>query len=142
MFVSSITLPQTRLLHSAQQSGGSSLHSIEWKPLIDSYLTQTQMKGPQTTISPSVYQCSMLNESTGLTGCCTYIRMHHQCKYLNNVVEAHCYSLQCRPIDCEQIHSRINQQLIAGRFGHKGLRQLHTTDSATYLLTINLPANT
>ena len=32
----------------------------------------------------------------------------------------------CRRIDCEQIRSRINQQLIAGRFGHEGLRQLHT----------------
>ena len=40
------------------------------------------------------------------------------------VVEAHCYALQCMRINCEQIRSRINQQLI---------------DSATYLLTINLP---
>ena len=46
--------------------------------------------------------------------------------YLNSVVEAHCYALQCRRIDCEQIRSRINQQLIAGRFGHEGLRQLLT----------------
>ena len=44
----------------------------------------------------------------------------------DNVVEAHCYALQCRRIDCEQIRSRINQQLIAGRFGHEGLRQLRT----------------
>ena len=28
--------------------------------------------------------------------------------------------------DCEQIRSRINQQLIAGHFGHEGLRQLCT----------------
>ena len=28
----------------------------------------------------------------------------------------------CRQIACEQIHSRINQQLIAGHFGHEGLR--------------------
>ena len=35
------------------------------------------------------------------------------------VVEAHCYAPQCRRIDCEQIHSRINQPLIAGRFGPK-----------------------
>ena len=27
----------------------------------------------------------------------------------------------CRQIDCEQIRSRINQQLIAGHFGHEGL---------------------
>ena len=50
----------------------------------------------------------------------------------------------CRVADscCGQIRSRINQQLIAGRFSHKGLRQLRTklfTNSATYLLTINLP---
>ena len=43
-----------------------------------------------------------------------------------NVVEAHCCTLHCRRIDCEQIRSRINQQLIAGCFSHKGLRQLHT----------------
>ena len=35
---------------------------------------------------------------------------------LCNVVEAHCYALQCRRIDCEQLCSSINQQLIAGRF--------------------------
>ena len=44
----------------------------------------------------------------------------------SNVVEPHCYALQCRRIDCEQFCSRINQQLIAGRFGHEGLRQLRT----------------
>ena len=32
----------------------------------------------------------------------------------------------CRRIDCEQLRSRINQQLIAGSFGHEGLRQLRT----------------
>ena len=42
------------------------------------------------------------------------------------VVEAHCYAIQCRRIDCEQIRSRINPQLIAGRFSHEGLRQLRT----------------
>ena len=42
------------------------------------------------------------------------------------IVEAHCYALQCRRIDCEQIRSRINQQLIAGRFGHECLHQLRT----------------
>ena len=30
---------------------------------------------------------------------------------MNNVVEAHCYPLQCRRIDCEQLHS-VNYQLI------------------------------
>ena len=30
----------------------------------------------------------------------------------------------CRLIDCEQLHSSINCQLIAGCFGHVGLRQL------------------
>ena len=34
-------------------------------------------------------------------------------KWRMHVVEAHCYSLQCRQIDCEQICSTINQQLIA-----------------------------
>ena len=29
-----------------------------------------------------------------------------------NAVKAHCYALQCRRIDCEQIRSRINQQLV------------------------------
>ena len=43
-----------------------------------------------------------------------------------NVVEAHCYAFQCRRIDCEQIRSRIDQHLIAGRFSHEGLRQLRT----------------
>ena len=33
-----------------------------------------------------------------------------------NVVEAHCCALQCRQIDCEQICTRINQQLIARDF--------------------------
>ena len=47
-------------------------------------------------------------------------------KHMCNVVEAHCYALQCRQIDFEQIRSRINQQLIAGRFSHEGLHQLHT----------------
>ena len=29
----------------------------------------------------------------------------------------------CRRSDCEQLHCSINQQLIAGRFGHKGLKR-------------------
>ena len=46
----------------------------------------------------------------------------------------------CRWIDSEQIRSRINQQLIAECFGHKGLRGWNIlSDTATYLLTINLP---
>ena len=40
--------------------------------------------------------------------------------------EAHCYVLHCKRIDCEQLRSSINQQLIAGRFSHEGLRHLHT----------------
>ena len=58
---------------------------------------------------------------------CSYTQ--EQCygwHYYNHVVEAHCYALQYRRIDCEQICSRINQQLIAGRFGHESLRQLRT----------------
>ena len=43
-----------------------------------------------------------------------------------NIIEAHCYALQCRRIDCEQLCSSINQQLIAGCFSHKGLHQLRT----------------
>ena len=43
----------------------------------------------------------------------------------------------CRRIDGEQICSRINQQLIAGRSGHKDLCQLRTklkdTQCETYL---------
>ena len=31
-----------------------------------------------------------------------------------------------RQIDCEQICNRINQQLIAGHYGHEGLCQLCT----------------
>ena len=31
-----------------------------------------------------------------------------------------------RRIACEQLRSSINQQLIKGRFGHEGLRQLCT----------------
>ena len=78
----------------------------------------------------------------------------------HNVVEAHCYALQCRRIDGEQLRSSINQQLIAGHFSHEGLRQLRTKlfcmqltkafvakmscnqlliDTATQLLTINSP---
>ena len=49
-----------------------------------------------------------------------------------NVVEAHCYALQCRRIGCEQLRYSINQQLIAGRFGHKALCQL-------CMLTLNSP---
>ena len=44
----------------------------------------------------------------------------------DNVVEAHCYAHQYSRIDCEHIRSRINQQLVAGRFGHEGLRQQST----------------
>ena len=55
------------------------------------------------------------------------------CNQLNDAFAFHDY----RRIDCEQIHSRINQQLIAGRFGHEGLRQLRTklkdTQCETYL---------
>ena len=51
------------------------------------------------------------------------------CGYSNilvdNVAETHCYALQCRQIDCEQLHGGINQQLIAGRFGYEGIHQLH-----------------
>ena len=46
-----------------------------------------------------------------------------------NVVEALCYALQCRQIDCEQLCSSINQQLMAGCFSHKGLHQLRTKQS-------------
>ena len=42
------------------------------------------------------------------------------------VVEAHCYALQSRQIDCEHLHSSIYQQLIAARFSHEGLCQLRT----------------
>ena len=50
----------------------------------------------------------------------------HQHPSVNNVVEAHCYTLQYRWIDCEQVRSRINQKLISGLFRHEGLRQLRT----------------
>ena len=53
-----------------------------------------------------------------------HMYVHHV--QIDNVIEAHCYALQCGRIDCEQIRSRINQQLIAGRFGHEGLCQLCT----------------
>ena len=33
------------------------------------------------------------------------------------------YMYTCRRIDSEQLHSSINQQLIAERFGHQGLLQ-------------------
>ena len=39
-----------------------------------------------------------------------------------------------RRIDCEQIRSRINQQLIAGRFRPEGLHQLRTKLTGTYKL--------
>ena len=46
----------------------------------------------------------------------------------------------CRQIDCEQFRSSINQQLIAGCFGHEGLRQLHTKQFCTKTMeTINSP---
>ena len=40
--------------------------------------------------------------------------------FFSNVVEAHCYALQFRRIDCEQLRSSINKQLIVGHFGHEG----------------------
>ena len=43
------------------------------------------------------------------------------------------YYVQCRRIDCEQSHSSINQQMIAGCFGHEGLCQLHTKQLCTQL---------
>ena len=45
--------------------------------------------------------------------------------YYRNVVEGHCYVVKYSRIDHEQWCSRINQQLIAGHFGHIGLCQLH-----------------
>ena len=48
-------------------------------------------------------------------------------------VEAHCYTLQCRRIDCEQFCSSISQQLIAGCFC---LHQLRTKIAQS----IHLPA--
>ena len=38
-----------------------------------------------------------------------------------------------RRIDCEQLCGSINQQLIAGRFGHKGFHQLRTKQFCTQL---------
>ena len=56
------------------------------------------------------------------------------CNRLNDAFAFHDY----RRIDCEQIRSRINQQLIAGRFSHEGLCQLRTklkeTQCETYIL--------
>ena len=40
--------------------------------------------------------------------------------FFSNVVDSHCYTLQCRRIDCEQLRSSINEQLIVGHFGHEG----------------------
>ena len=109
----------------------------------------------------NLYTLKSINASTFVPGFLSLLPVVHRnqsCNY--SVVEAHCYALQCRRIDCEQISSRINQQLIAGRFSQEGLRQLCTKlfsmqlvkafvakascnplliDSATYLLTINLP---
>ena len=44
----------------------------------------------------------------------------------NHYILVHNGNQTCRRTDSEQIHSRINQQLIAGHFGHEGLCQLHT----------------
>ena len=52
-------------------------------------------------------------------------------KTVYNVIEAHCYALQCRQIDCEQLRSSINQQLIAGHYSHEGLHQLRTKLNST-----------
>ena len=57
--------------------------------------------------SISIQHCNATDY--GLTTLC-YVR--------SNVAEAHCYALQCRRIDCEQLSSSVKQQLIAGRFGH------------------------
>ena len=46
--------------------------------------------------------------------------------------------LWCRQIDCKQLHSSINQQLIAGHFGHEGLRQLHTKQGFVAKMSCNL----
>ena len=43
-----------------------------------------------------------------------------------DVIEAHCYALQCMRFYCEQLCSSINEQLIAECFGHVGLCQLCT----------------
>ena len=50
-----------------------------------------------------------------------------------NNIRAHCYALQCRRIDCEQLRSSIDQQLIAGRFGHEDLRELRTVFQLAYI---------
>ena len=66
--------------------------------------------------------------------------------------ELYIHTERCRRIPCEQIRSRTNQQLIAERFG-LGTKFLYVADafmtkmscnyllidSATYLLTVNLP---
>ena len=46
----------------------------------------------------------------------------------NNVVDAHCYALQCRRIDCEQIRNRISQEPICRRFGHTYKAVLYAAD--------------
>ena len=53
---------------------------------------------------------------------CLPVRIYVPCSIISiiNVVEAHYYAFHCRWIDCEQICSRINQQLIVGCFGHEG----------------------
>ena len=56
----------------------------------------------------------------------------YEAAIVTNIVEAHCYALECRQIDCEQLRSSINQ-LIVGHFSHAGLRQLHTKLFCTQL---------
>ena len=48
--------------------------------------------------------------------------------------------LLCRQIDCEQIRSRINQQLVAGYFSHEGLHcVLYTADKGINACSILQP---
>ena len=48
----------------------------------------------------------------------------HVCVY-GAVYHVVCIGYVCKQIDREPLRSSINYQLIAGRFGHRGLRLLH-----------------
>ena len=78
------------------------------------YVVKVPISALQITCS-NIFRCGVLLYKVPLalsctfihTCICTYIYACMRQLYSNVVVEAHCYALQCRRIDCEQIRSRL-----------------------------------
>ena len=110
----------TGILVDCSQKGHSQHHSGRWHLGQDIHSSiQTQVRRGKSNYDLHLLIVFNFEESnssvysSGVLYMCTICNVHEPI-------------LTCRGIDCEQIRSRINQQLIAGHFSHKGLCQLRT----------------